>query len=143
MTSTFKPSLWGRSAVNDRPAEKLIIISTNRMMPDNVTALMTTFRRRRSSSGGGSKAGVASSEEWLVLFLNESSTAIITSTKTIEHTIKNHHQSRLRLSACGPAGLIAFWIPPHDERHSATTGAKRRPNARNVVLVLLVIEAAG
>jgi hypothetical protein len=82
-------------------------MKTNRMMTVIVTALITTFRLRRSCSCGGSSTGGSDCGS-RVRFLSVSSNAIMTITKTIEQTMNINHHSRLRLSACGPAGFIEF-----------------------------------
>src|ERR1041384_7959000 len=104
----LRPFLCASSAVIERPAEKLAIRKTKRMTTVIVMAVTVTWRRLRSCSGGGWTVGVTADGGSLVRFLNDSSSAIITITKTTEQTMKNNHQSRLRFSACGPLGLSAL-----------------------------------
>src|SRR5215216_4115564 len=108
------------------------------MMTVIVVRLITTLRRRRSDSSEGSSTGTLSAAS-TVRFVNDNNTAIITSTNTIEQTMNINHQRRLMFSAFGPAGLIAFCIPPHDETHNATTSVKI---SREVVQIVLIIAVA-
>jgi hypothetical protein len=72
------------SAVSERPVEKLAIKKTNRMMVVTETALSTTLRLCVSVFGLGFKTGFKS--DFLVPFWIASPSAIITKTKTAEHT---------------------------------------------------------